>query len=72
MAAPSATESRVGALLREWRQRRRMSQLDLARARLLLDRDHVSTAIEITTSDLTIESFYPADDHTGKVVRAIG
>jgi hypothetical protein len=29
-------------------------------------------AIEITTSELAIESFYPADAHTGKVVRAIG
>src|ERR687897_1427845 len=28
--ASAATDSRVGALLREWRQRRRLSQLDLA------------------------------------------
>ena len=30
------------------------------------------TAIEITVSELAIESFYPADAHTGEVVRAIG
>ncbi|MFX0579150.1 helix-turn-helix domain-containing protein [Nocardia nepalensis] len=28
--APTQTESRIGALLRDWRQRRRLSQLDLA------------------------------------------
>ncbi len=30
------------------------------------------TAIEITVSELAIESFYPADAHTAEVVRAIG
>jgi transcriptional regulator with XRE-family HTH domain len=30
------------------------------------------TAIEITVSELAIESFYPADGHTAEVVRAIG
>ncbi|WP_406272833.1 helix-turn-helix domain-containing protein [Nocardia sp. NBC_00881] len=29
---PAGTESRAGSLLREWRQRRRLSQLDLALA----------------------------------------
>jgi DNA-binding XRE family transcriptional regulator len=69
----------AGDLIRQWRQRRRLSQLDLAMAANVSSR-HLSfvetglsflsitavigTPMDITVEELAIESFYPADDQT--------
>lgn len=55
----AAALGRIGPLLRDWRRRRRMSQLDLALS---------GTAVEVTASELSIESFFPADRTTADVV----
>jgi transcriptional regulator with XRE-family HTH domain len=103
--ATTAERPPVGTMLRDWRQRRRLSQLDLALEAGVSAR-HLSfietgrskpsaemlaglaeqleipllaflgtltrfgTAVDVTVSELSIESFFPADAHTAEYVRA--
>src|SRR3979411_1270690 len=73
----------IGDHLREWRQRRHLSQLDLADNvaipfKIRLDADCLSfisttmifgTPVDITLSELALETFFPADDLTAKRMR---
>ena len=71
----------VGDLLREWRQRRRMSQLDLAleaevSTRHLsfveLGRAQPSREMMLNLlSELALECFYPADAATAQALRGL-
>jgi hypothetical protein len=75
----------IGDHLREWRQRRHLSQLDLADNvaipfKMRLDGDVLSfisttmifgTPVDITLSELALETFFPADDLTAKRMRAM-
>src|SRR3979490_1877549 len=74
-----------GDHLREWRQRRHLSQLDLADNvaipfKMRLDGDVLSfistpmifgTPVDIQLSELALETFFPADDLTAERMRSM-
>lgn len=72
-----ATENRVGGLLRDWRQRRRLSQMDLAHddgpeLAFFSTITTFGTAVDVTVSELAVEAFFPADTQTAEYLRAAG
>ena len=75
----------IGDHLREWRQRRHLSQLDLADNvaipfKMRFEGDVLSfisttmifgTPVDITLSELALETFFPADDRTAERMRSM-
>ena len=71
--AKGPTASSVGALLKQWREQRRMSQLDLAVEAEISTR-HLSflgTPYDITLHKLRIECFFAADRATEEALRRL-
>ena len=58
----------MGTLLREWRQRRRLSQLELA---FISTKTTPGTAVDVTVAELSIESFFPADPGTARAMSSL-
>jgi len=61
-----SSQDGFGPLLREWRRRRRLSQLDLA-AEAEVSQRHLSCV----ESELTLETFFPADPASAAALRAM-
>jgi hypothetical protein len=66
---PIQSQAAVGSLLREWRGRRRLTQLELAFFGMFASFD---TPFEVTTSELAIEFLLPADRATAEQLRDTG